>query len=270
MDALERKTARLRRSVRDMRSAAVAFSGGTDSALVAKVAADELGPKAVAVTIDSPLYPASECRAAKRLAKAIGIEHVVIESGLLSDERFLRNPADRCYICKRAGLMAVRKLADSRGLREVADGTNADDECDYRPGAKAKRELRVRSPLAEAGLAKPDVRRISRALGLPTADKGASACLASRIPYGETITVERLRAIEKAEEFLASRGFKDVRVRAHGPVARIEVRPEDLAGLCSGKTRAQVSRRLRALGFIYVTVDLVGYRTGSMDEVLRP
>jgi len=269
MDALEMETERLRRSVQEMRSVAVAFSGGTDSALVAKIAADQLGPEAVAVTIDSPLLPASELKAAKKVAKGIRIEHIVIQSDILSDERFLRNPVDRCYICKKTGLIAVKRFADSRGLQEVADGTNADDASDYRPGAKATQELGVRSPLADAGLTKPDVRRLSRALGLRTADRGAGACLASRIPYGEEITVQRLKAIEMAEEFLTSKGFRDVRVRAHGPIARIEVRPEDVAGLCSDKTRALVSRRLRALGFIYVTADLSGYRTGSMDEVLK-
>jgi uncharacterized protein len=268
MTLLDRKAEKIRALMRSMGSVAVAFSGGTDSALVAKIAVDELGPKAVAVTIDSPLYPSSELKAAKRLARAIGIEHVVIESDLLRDKRFLGNPVDRCYICKSAALAHVRKLADSRGLEEVVEGTNADDRHDYRPGAKAKDELGVRSPLAEAGLTKQDVRKLSRALGLPTADKSASACLASRIPYGERIDEEKLTAIERAEAFLESEGFKEVRVRAHWPVARIEVRPGDIARISSGKMRARVTRRLRALGFTYVTVDLTGYRTGSMDEVL--
>ncbi len=265
---LDKKAERIRALMRSMRSVAVAFSGGTDSALVAKIALEELGSKAVAVTISSPLYPSSELKAAKRLARTIGIEHVVIESDLLRDEKFLENPVDRCYICKSAVMARVSELAGSMGLEEVADGTNADDGHDYRPGTKAKDELGVRSPLAEADLTKKDVRMLSRALGLPTADKSASACLASRIPYGERIDKERLAAIERAEAFLESMGFGDVRVRAHGPVARIEVRRGDIARISSDKVRARVAKRLRALGFRYVTVDLTGYRTGSMDEVL--
>lgn len=270
MKALDRKAEHLRRLVRSMGSAAVAFSGGTDSTLVARVARDELGPRAVAVTIDSPLYPSAELKAAKGLARAIGIEHVVIESDLMGNRRFLGNPPDRCYVCKRDCLRRVRELADSKGLKEVVDGTNADDGRDHRPGTRAKEELGVRSPLAETGFTKLEVRKLSKALGLPTAGKGASACLASRMPYGERISEERLASIERAEGFLSSKGFSDVRVRVHGPLARIEVGRGDVARLCSERMRAQVVRKLGALGFTYITVDLRGYRTGSMDEVLRP
>lgn len=270
MNALDRKAAKLRTLMRSMDSVAVAFSGGTDSTLVAKIARDELGSDAVAVTIDSPLFPSNELRDARRLAKAIGIEHVVIGSDILRDERFLRNPADRCYICKAEGLTRARELADSRSLREVVDGTNADDLRERRPGTRAKGKLGVRSPLAEVGLTKSEVRRLSKALRLPTANKSASACLASRVPYGERISVGRLEAIERAEEFLASKGFTGARVRAHGPIARIEVGRGEIAKLSSEKMRGDVVRKLRALGFTYVAADLVGYRTGSMDEVLGP
>lgn len=252
-----------------MESAAVAFSGGADSTLVAKIASDELGKNAAAITIDSPLFPSYELKFAKNVARRIGIQHMVIEVDPLRDKRFAKNPVDRCYICKLEYLKCVRKLADNRGLREVVDGTNADDGCEFRPGAKAKKELGVRSPLAEAGLTKADVRRLSEELKLPTASKRASACLASRIPYGENLTAQKLHMVEQAEDFLRNKGFEGARVRMHGPVARLEVQSKDIARLASKSARDSVARKLRSLGFTYVTVDMMGYRTGSMDEVLR-
>jgi len=269
MDALKRKAARLRKLVRSMESAAVAFSGGADSTLVARIAKDELGSNAVAVTIESPLLPSRELKAARNVAKSMRVEHVVIQRNPLDDPAFSGNPVDRCYVCKLEGFRLIRKLADDRGLREVLDGTNAEDGCDYRPGSKARKELGIRSPLAEAGLSKSEVRRLSADLRLPTAKKSASACLASRIPYGETLTTEKLEMVERAEEFLAAKGFKGARVRAHGPIARIEVSGKEIARLCSARTRAAIVRKLKGLGFTYVTIDAEGYRTGSMDEVLR-
>lgn len=269
MKALERKAEKLRKSVRTASSAAIAFSGGVDSTLVAKIARDELGPKAVAVTIDSPLYPSSELREAKAIARTIGIEHIVIRTDPLRDSKFVSNPVERCYLCKLEDMEQIRKLADRRHLKEVMDGTNADDGCDYRPGMKARDELGVRSPLAEAGLTKLEVRELSKALRLRTAKKSSSPCLASRIPYGETITAEKLAMIEEAEEFLSMKGFDGVRVRLHGLMARIEVQPKDVARLASPGTRTSITRRFRALGFTYVSLDLEGYRTGSMDEVLK-
>jgi len=269
MAKLEKKTERLRKIVRSFGSAAVAFSGGTDSTLVAKVAHDELGPKAVAFTIDSPLYPGSELHKAEAASKKIGIEHVVLRTDPMCDDAFVANPPDRCYLCKLEDLGTIKKVANRMSLKVVADGSNADDSKDYRPGLKAKRQLGVRSPLAEAKLTKEEVRAISRSLRLPTADKKASPCLASRIPYGEKITREKLKMIEEAEEFLSAKGFEDVRVRLHNDIARIEIAAKDIPRLAAPGTRISVSRRLRALGFAYVTLDLEGYRMGSLNEVLR-
>ena len=269
MKTLDRKLSHLRDLVRSFGSAAVAFSGGADSTLVARIAKDELGNKTVAVTIDSPMYPASELAKAKGVAKSIGVEHVVVRVDPLDDNTFITNPPDRCYLCKRDDLTHIRRIADERGLREVLDGSNADDREDYRPGAKAKEEMKVRSPLAEVGLTKANVRAISKALLLPTAQKSSSPCLASRIPYGERITTEKLRMIEEAEEFLKAKGFDDVRVRMHGNMARVEVSPKDIGMLASSGMRVSVTKKLRSLGFTYVSVDLEGYRMGSLNEVLR-
>ncbi len=269
MKTLDRKLSRLRELVRSFDSAAVAFSGGTDSTLVARIAKDELGDKAVAVTVDSPMYSDSELAKAREVAKSIGIEHIVLRTDPLGDSAFVTNPPDRCYFCKRDDLTHIRRIADERRLREVLDGSNADDRDDYRPGLKAKEEMKVRSPLAELGLTKADVRTISRALRLPTAKKSSSPCLASRIPYGETITTEKLRMIEEAEEFLKAKGLDDVRVRMHGNMARIEVSPKDICMLASPGTRVSVAKKLRSLGFTYVSIDLEGYRMGSLNEVLR-
>lgn len=269
MATTDQKLARLRRIVRSLGSVAVAFSGGADSTLVAKISHDELGPKAVAFTIDSPLYPESELRNAKAAAGRIGIEHIILRTDPMCEETFVANPPDRCYICKLEDLSTIKKVAISMKLKEVADGSNADDANDYRPGLKAKKELGVISPLAEAKLTKDDVRSISRSLRLSTANKRASPCLASRIPYGERITLEKLKMIEEAEEFLLAKGFEDVRVRVHDDIARIEVSAKDIPRLAAPGTRISVSRRLRSLGFKYVALDLEGYRMGSLNEVLR-
>ncbi|MGD9962851.1 MAG: ATP-dependent sacrificial sulfur transferase LarE [Thermoplasmata archaeon] len=260
---------KLRAAVRSTGSAAVAFSGGADSALVAKVAREELGGKAVAVTVDSPLYPRSELRGARATAKAIGIRHVVVRTDPLSYPGFSKNPRDRCYICKLRTFKEVMGVADARSLAHVLDGSNADDERSFRPGLRAKRELGVRSPLAEAGMGKRDVERISRKLGLATHGKAPSPCLATRVPYGDELTPGLLARIEKAEDHLRGMGFEQVRVRAHGDTARVEVAKRQVRALTRPDVADAVVRRLKNLGFAYVAVDLEGYRSGSMDEVAR-
>ena len=218
--------------------------------------------------INSPMYPGSELRNAKAVAPKIGIRNLVIDVDPTRDKSFTSNPPDRCYLCKVDDLKHIRGIADKRGLREIVDGSNSDDKNDYRPGLRAKEEMRVRSPLAEAGLTKADVRAISRTLRLPTAQKSSSPCLASRIPYGETITKEKLAMIEEAEEFLKAKGFDEVRVRIHGDIARIEDSPKDVSKLASPGTRTTITKKLRSLGFTYVALDLEGYRMGSLNEVL--
>lgn len=269
MKGLDVKTERLRATVRSAGSAAVAFSGGTDSTFLARIALDELGKSAVAVTVDSPLLAKKDLADSKALARRIGIRHVVLHVDPLSDDTFARNPPDRCYSCKRMIMRAVKEYARAHGLAEVFDGSNAEDAQDYRPGTKAKDEEGVESPLADLGLGKAEIRRASKRLGLPTHSKAPNPCLASRIPYGHEITIDKLRMIERAEDYLAGKGFSGVRVRAHGDVARIELSPQDIRRLLrSERSRAEIAKRLKKLGFAYVSVDIEGYRMGSMNEVL--
>ncbi|MDR2783773.1 MAG: ATP-dependent sacrificial sulfur transferase LarE [Treponema sp.] len=259
-------------AIGERKSVAVAFSGGVDSALVCAAAFDALGDKAIAVTIVSPMLPAREIADAKRVAEFIGIEHVLLQSPVIEDD-VASNPVDRCYHCKKHEFGAVIDYAKTRRINAVLDGSNTDDEGDYRPGMKALAELGVISPLRDARLAKPDVRALSKERGLPVWDKPAFACLASRIPYGETIDVEKLSAVERAETVLAETGFRQARVRRHGipggTLARIEVAPEERSLFFDAALLDALSEKIKKIGFIYVAFELSGYATGSMNAALH-
>jgi len=248
----------------------VAFSGGVDSSVVLAAAVRALGPSQVyAVTADSPIHPRSELEWAKRVAGLLGVNHVIITTNELEDENFVSNPPLRCYYCKKAMIRLLKGVAERVGAKVVVDGTNSEDLGGHRPGYLALQEEGVRSPLAELGFTKSDTRRVAKLLGLPNWDKPPMACLATRIPYGQRITLERLKRIEAAEEAVrALTGARQVRVRDHGDIARIEVGRGERRLLFSEEAMDEVARRLKQLGWRYVALDLEGYRSGSMDEVL--
>lgn len=262
---IDEKYALLKAGVRDAGRLAVAYSGGVDSTLLLAVAHEALGGDVLAVTVASPFMPQAECGAAEAFCAVRGIPLVRIEVDPLADDAIRANTPERCYQCKRALFSAVRGVAASEGCASVADGSNADDADDFRPGLRALRELGVTSPLMEAGLTKDDVRALSRTLGLPTADKPSMACLATRVPYGTALERETLARIEAAEDFLHGLGVCQLRVRDHGDVARIEVEPGDIERVAVSGIREQVDARLRELGYAHVSVDLAGFRSGSMN-----
>jgi uncharacterized protein len=251
-----------------MGSCAIAYSGGVDSTFLITIAYQALGDRSLAVTATSSTYPTKELKEAKRFAKKLGIPHVVIHSEELDIDGFAQNPPDRCYYCKKELFQKVQQIATKHHLAYVLDGSNADDTRDYRPGSKANEELGVKSPLQDVGLTKQEIRRLSQTLHLETADKPALACLASRFPYGTPITIQRLKQVEAAEDFLVSLGVHSCRVRYHDAIARIEVPRKDFNLVLRHGNR--IIRRFKDLGFTYVTLDIEGYRTGSLNEVLSP
>jgi uncharacterized protein len=268
--SIEEKEKTLEEILKAIGSAVVAFSGGLDSTYLAYMANKVLGEKAVAVSATSPTYPAFELEEARRAAREIGIDHRIVESDELRIPGFSDNPPDRCYYCKLELFGKLRNLADSLGLEAVLDGSNTDDTKDHRPGRRAGRELGVRSPLMEAGLSKEDIRILSRKAGLSTSEKQPFACLASRFPYFTKITPEKLRTVERAEALLRELGFTQDRVRHHGDVARIELRRDEMAKALAPEVAGRIVQALKAIGFLYVALDLEGYRTGSMNVKETP
>jgi uncharacterized protein len=270
MSSLDTKRAALLDQIARLESCAVAYSGGVDSAVVAKAAALTLGDNSVAVTGVSASLASGELEAAKDLARLIGIRHVVVNTDELNRDSYTRNAPDRCFHCKTELYTQLEMLLPELGVQAIVNGANADDLGDYRPGMLAAAEHRIHSPLADCDITKAEVRQLAAAWGLPVADKPATPCLSSRIAYGEEVTPERLAMIDRAEQFLRGLGLANLRVRYHkGDLARLEVPLADLPRLCEGNMRDQVAAELRRLGFKFVTLDLEGFRSGSLNQLVQ-